>query len=194
LAVWLAITRRRFALGVTIASAGVLTLVGWGVIGFAEFTEYPTMMHRHALENDQSGVSAAALAAQLGIPWSQQVALSAGLAALAVAWRVRTNAIGVFAWATSAALIASPIVWWHYFALLLVPIALARPAWGWIWLSPFAMFPQALDAVVGMIVVLGVAVAVTRMGTTAVAGSARSEQQPRSARRRRPVPRVEAAA
>jgi Glycosyltransferase family 87 len=194
LAVWLAITRRRLVLGVTVASAGILTLVGWAVIGFAGIWDYPAMLHRHAVENDQAGVSVAALAAQLGLPGNQAIALIAGAAALLTAWHVRTNAVGAFAWATTAVLMASPMVWWHYFALLLVPIALARPAWGWIWLSPYAMFPQALDAVVGIIVATGVALAATRAGRIPTARVEQSEESAKPSRRGRLVPQVDVAA
>jgi hypothetical protein len=149
-AVWLALVRRRLAFALAIGVAGVLSLAGWAAVGFAELTEYPTMMQHHADVNDQDGVSVAALAAQLGVPGNQLVALAAGVAALMVAWRLRRDELGAFAWAVTAALLASPMVWWHYFALLLVPLALAAPTWGIVWLSPFAMFPQAADALVGI--------------------------------------------
>jgi len=41
----------------------------------------------------------------------------------------------------AAALAASPIVWIHYFLLLLVPIALTRPRLSLLWLVPFAYYP-----------------------------------------------------
>ena len=41
----------------------------------------------------------------------------------------------------AAALAASPIVWVHYFLLLLVPLALARPRLSLLWFVPFAFQP-----------------------------------------------------
>jgi hypothetical protein len=41
----------------------------------------------------------------------------------------------------AAALAASPIVWVHYFLLLLVPLALTRPRLSPLWLVPFAYYP-----------------------------------------------------
>jgi hypothetical protein len=35
-----------------------------------------------------------------------------------------------------AALIASPVVWAHYYALLFVPIALLSPRLSWLWFVP----------------------------------------------------------
>src|SRR5207247_9557366 len=41
----------------------------------------------------------------------------------------------------AAALAASPIVWVHYFLLLLVPLALTRPRLSPLWLVPLAYYP-----------------------------------------------------
>ncbi len=41
--------------------------------------------------------------------------------------------------AIAAALALSPIVWLHYFALLLVVVAVARPTLGLLWFVPLAM-------------------------------------------------------
>jgi len=41
----------------------------------------------------------------------------------------------------AAALAASPIVWVHYFLLLLVPLVLIRPRLSLLWLVPFAYQP-----------------------------------------------------
>ena len=46
----------------------------------------------------------------------------------------------------AAALAASPIVWMHYFLLLLVPLALIRPRLSPLWLVPFAYWPLGLAA------------------------------------------------
>jgi hypothetical protein len=37
-------------------------------------------------------------------------------------------------------LVASPLVWSHYFALVLVPIAIYRPRLGWLWALPVLMW------------------------------------------------------
>jgi hypothetical protein len=41
----------------------------------------------------------------------------------------------------AAALAASPIVWVHYFLLLLVPLALTRPRLSLLWFVPFLFYP-----------------------------------------------------
>jgi hypothetical protein len=70
----------------------------------------------------------------------------------------------------AAALAASPIVWVHYFLLLLIPLALLRPRLSLLWFVPFLFQPlgeaawPAGDArnlalaLVGTLVILGAAV------------------------------------
>ena len=41
---------------------------------------------------------------------------------------------------------ASPIVWIHYFLLLLVPLALTRPRLSPLWLLPFVYYPLGESA------------------------------------------------
>jgi alpha-1,2-mannosyltransferase len=154
LAVWLLITRRIRAFVVTWAALAGFSLIGWAAIGFHDITEYPAMLRRHAHEQGPDGVSVAALAANLNLPGEVLIASLAGLGAIAIAWRLRRTSLAAFSWCLSAALLASPIVWWHYFALLLVPLAIAIPRWSWSWLMPYLLFPQALDMVAGIVVAL----------------------------------------
>jgi hypothetical protein len=46
----------------------------------------------------------------------------------------------------AAAFAASPIVWVHYFLLLLVPLALTRPRFSLLWFVPFAYYPLGESA------------------------------------------------
>jgi hypothetical protein len=63
------------------------------------------------------------------------VSLVVGLAVLAVAFHRRSLPLAV-----SASLLLSPTVWLHYFALLIVPIAVRRPALAATWLVPLALW------------------------------------------------------
>src|SRR5205085_8067125 len=69
----------------------------------------------------------------------------------------------------AASLAASPIVWMHYFLLLLVPIALTRPRLSWLWFVPLAYYPlgeaawpagDARKLAIGLVVTLAVFAAV----------------------------------
>jgi hypothetical protein len=56
-------------------------------------------------------------------------------------WRPLDRDVATLTLALAAALAASPIVWIHYFVLLLVPLALARPRLSVLWIVPFAYSP-----------------------------------------------------
>jgi hypothetical protein len=63
------------------------------------------------------------------------VAYAAGLAALALALSRRSLGLAIF-----ASLMLSPIVWLHYFVLLVVPIALRWPRLAIAWLLPLVLW------------------------------------------------------
>ena len=56
-------------------------------------------------------------------------------AILALAWRRRSLTLAI-----AAALVLSPVVWRHFFVLLLVPLAIARPRLDVLWLVPIGMW------------------------------------------------------
>jgi hypothetical protein len=58
----------------------------------------------------------------------------------------RDRDIVVLTLVLAAALAASPIVWVHYFLLLLVPLALTRPRLSLLWFVPFAYYPLGESA------------------------------------------------
>ena len=94
------------------------------------------------------GYSLVAFGAAAGLPAESAKLLPwlVGVPVLAVAPVVARREDGdrrAFSVAIIAALLLTPIVWLHYFALLVVPLALARPrlAWAWgllwlLWLTP----------------------------------------------------------
>jgi hypothetical protein len=88
--------------------------------------------------------SVAAVAAKVGFAWTfaQVVSYCVGsalLAAVIVTARRRDDRAS-FALSIAAVLGVSPIVWSHYFALLLVPVAIFSPRFGVAWLLPIGLF------------------------------------------------------
>ena len=67
------------------------------------------------------------------------LAVGIGLLASVVVLGRRGDERTAFVVAIAAALALSPIVWLHYFALLLVVVALAQPRLGLLWFVPLAM-------------------------------------------------------
>ena len=74
----------------------------------------------------------------LGPGAARAVAVAIGVGLLALCWREGRRGLDErsLVLALAAALALSPIVWLHYFVLLLVPIAIARRTFGAIWLIP----------------------------------------------------------
>jgi hypothetical protein len=151
IAVWLALTRR---IRPAVAGAGfalVFAVIPWAVIGFAGIREYPHLLRRLADEEATSSYSVIALGVRAHLPEAVGVIFSVLLATAllaAAAWVARDDRrtardrdVAALTLALAAALAVSPIVWVHYFLLLLVPLALTRPRLSPLWLLPFAYHP-----------------------------------------------------
>lgn len=178
LVVWLAATRRWAAALIAVGAATTYTLVAWAAIGFAGLGVYPDLIRRLADVVADRGYSLVALGATAGLPAAVSEALPwvVGLALLVgtvVSARTRSSDRWSFALALVAALAFTPIVWLHYFVLLVVPLALARPRFAWIWfvLWAFWLTPvQETNGEVGRVLLgaaatAGVLVAVHRAKT-----------------------------
>ena len=97
------------------------------------------------------------------------MAVGAGL--LALCWREGRRGLDErsLALALAAALALSPIVWLHYFVLLLVPIALARRSFGAVWLIPALFWLTPYEENFGAHWRIAVAVALTALALGAAA-------------------------
>ena len=140
LAVWLVATGRfRIAWRGAALAVGASAL-GWAIIGFAGLADYPELLRVLADAEQGRGYSlvAAGLALGLGPEAARAAAFVVGAGLIALCWREGRRGFDErsLALALAAALALSPIVWLHYFVLLLVPIALARRTFGAIWLIP----------------------------------------------------------
>jgi hypothetical protein len=134
LLLWLAAVRRTRAavVAAAVAAASLLLLLPFTSIG-----DYLRLLRNLSDTFDGLSYTLYALLVDLGAPSSlaRAVTLLAGAAVLAVAWRRRS--LGLF---VGAALLLSPIVWRHFFALLVVPLALSRPRFDAVWLVPLGFW------------------------------------------------------
>jgi hypothetical protein len=144
LLVWLLVSRRVRSALVAVLLATVVSLASWAIIGFAGLTDYPSLLRALADDLEGKGYSLVALglASGLDVSGARLLMYAAGAALLAavVRWSV-PGEVGdrrSLAAAVGAALALSPIVWSHYWVLLLAPLALARPRWSPLWLLPIA--------------------------------------------------------
>src|SRR5439155_21864842 len=140
LGVWLLVTKRWRATATSVALAAASTLAGWALIGFAGFRGYPHVLGRLTELVGPNSYSPYALFRSLGAApaLSQLLMFACGGAVLALAGR-RAERTG-FVLAIAAALLLTPVVWPHYFALAAVAVALAWPNLGPGWIAPMALW------------------------------------------------------
>jgi hypothetical protein len=150
-AIWLALTGRLRAAAGGLAFAVALAAIAWAGIGFSGLGDYPGVLRRLANHESASSYSVVALGVRAHLPLlvARIVSVLVALALLAAAaWVARDKRraprhrdIATLTLCLAAALAVSPIVWVHYFLLLLVPLALAQPRFSLLWLVPFAYYP-----------------------------------------------------
>jgi hypothetical protein len=144
LVLWLAVTRRIAAAAIALVVGVVVLLGSWAVIGFAGLRDYPDLLRRVQELEEAQGYTVFALAIDVGasqeIARALWIALAASLLAGVVAFGRRRDEKRAFVFALAAALACSPIVWLHYFALLLVTVAVCEPRLGAAWFVPLTMY------------------------------------------------------
>jgi len=149
LALWLLATRRWRASGYGLAAGLLINAVSWGVVGFGNFRVYLRDAGLDARHAWRGGYSVIAALGHLGFGRSfgdaAMVAVCLALvAAIVFVAFIRHREREALTLAIVLMLAASPLVWAHYFALLLIPMALAFPQMSWLW--AFALLMWACPA------------------------------------------------
>jgi len=144
---WLGATRRFLTAAISCAIGAAVLFASWAVIGFAGLSAYPDIARGAMTRNDADTYTFYATALDLGMtqPLARIIWLGIAVALLggvAVLGR-RGDDRGAFALAIAAAIACSPIVWLHYFELLLVVVAIAQPRLALVWFLPLAMYLSA---------------------------------------------------
>lgn len=145
LGLWLLATRRWRASGWAVLSGLVLNVVSWAVVGTSNISVF---LHDSSIDAKlawRAGYSLVAIAGHVGLGRTAGEALMVVISValvVAVVWlafvkRREQQALTV---AILLMLAASPLVWSHYFALLLIPLALQRPRLNWLWFLPVLMW------------------------------------------------------
>ncbi len=132
LGIWLAATGRHAA---TVLAAGIAAASLLLLLPYVSIDHYARSLLQLGRGFDQDSYTLFGFLVQGGVSETTgRVAMWAvGLVLLAAAWRYRS-----FALAVAAALTLSPIVWLDYFAVAMIPLAIARPRLSWIWFLPLA--------------------------------------------------------
>jgi hypothetical protein len=175
---WLVATRRGMAGLRALAIAVVGVLGSWAVIGFAGLGSYPQLLDVLSRLEQWKSYSAVAFGLVLGLSAGEARALALAacfvvLVGVVLSVRLRRGNPDAdrhaFILAIAAAFLFSPIIWMHYLAILVVPIALTRRTLTPLWFVPLAMWAtpgqshgHAWQVTLGLLVWVGVLVASLR--------------------------------
>jgi hypothetical protein len=145
LVVWLLLTRRFRAAAWAVGSAAVLVVGAWALVGFDGLRDYPKLLRVVQDVYAVRSISVSTVAGVLGASVSVAVALAAvaGLVCLGIAAWLARRPDGdrrAFAVVVAACILASPIVWPNYAALLFVPIAVTWPKVAPAWFFGYAVW------------------------------------------------------
>jgi hypothetical protein len=137
LALWLLVTRRYRASLHMLLVGVALNLLAWGTLGFSDLSAFWHLSDALTKVQYRGGYGVLALAAHVGASYRTgevlDIVLSAAIAC--VMWtNFRRDDQSSLAACVALMLVASPLVWSHYLALLIVPMAIAYPTLNPKWL------------------------------------------------------------
>jgi hypothetical protein len=135
--VFLLLTRRFLAASTAAAWSGA-AILAWWLLSPDTLSTYDDLTRETVTAFGPLGVGVLSIAVNEGASFGtgEVMAFAAGAAALVAAWRVKGD-LPRLTLCLAAALLASPIVWAHYYAILFVPIALRSPRLSRLWLVPY---------------------------------------------------------
>jgi alpha-1,2-mannosyltransferase len=140
LLVWLVATRRYRAAALTAAVSLAFVFVPWAGIGFAGLGDYAQLLRFVSHQEGADSYSLAALVHYAVPSWTAAVAVETlvgvGVLGLVVRAGRRGSDRDAFALAIVAMLAFTPLLEIHYFAVLLVIVALYRHRFGAAWFAP----------------------------------------------------------
>jgi glycosyl transferase family 87 len=179
---WLVSVGRRSAAVWAVVAGVAITLATWAIVDFQALFGYPDRLRRLNEDTAGAGYTVDALARDLSVPDGIGRGLMAGVAVALLGAVVVIGRRGAemrsFVLAVGAALACSPIVWLHYFAILLVPVAISRPRLSPLWFVPLAMWGFGAGTgngtTVETVVVIGVAAATFLFAYRAAPASSQS--------------------
>jgi hypothetical protein len=149
LLVWMLVTRRSQATLLALAVAAGVTLPLWAVLGFDGLVRYPAMLRRLAALEAEESYSLVGAFTVLGVGGTGArvlaIAVAVGLLVACVVYARLGDDARAFVAALAAGLAFSPIVWLHYFVLLLVPLGVVRPRFSAVWLLPLLLWLTPLN-------------------------------------------------
>lgn len=134
---WLVFTRRYRACGWTLVWGIAINAVAWAVVGYGRISEYVHLSATVTSALIRTGYGVIALVAHAGAPiWAGEVLMAGVAAALMLACLLaarRDDDRLALLLCVLLMLAVTPLLWNHYFALLIVPLAIYRPQISFEW-------------------------------------------------------------
>lgn len=144
LAIWLIATRRWRSAAAAVGVGGIANLGAFALLGMSQISRY---LHLSAQLTDvqlHRGYGVIAIALRAGVSqsaaWVCLVLLTIVLVIACLRAGRRHDQARCFHLTVLTTLVASPLVWNHYLALLLVPVAISRPRAAPLWFLPLILW------------------------------------------------------
>lgn len=151
LALWLLVTRRYRAFAHLALGGVLLNAIAWAIVGPGQLHGFLSHSSYVIATHYWDGYGVPAFFSHLGVGRTVGEGAEA-LAALGVAGACLMNGRRgedrrALTFAVVLMLLASPLVWNHYLALLIVPLAISRPRISWAWILPILLLICPADGV-----------------------------------------------
>jgi len=158
LLVFFLLTRR----WLSVAAAAAWTVGGvavWLALSPSTLRAFPSWTDQSVETYGSWGIGLSSALLNMGASTAVASALALGVGVLVLAASVRLgDEVALLAGCVAAAILASPLVWEHYYVVLFVPIAVVAPRLGPLWLAPYLLGLKFLwPTTPGQVVVCGLA-------------------------------------
>jgi alpha-1,2-mannosyltransferase len=144
---WLVVTRRLKTAVLTAGIAAAICVLGWLPIHLSTIASYPSLLRALAGYEQTFSYSLTSLAVGLGVSATTATVFAVAAAAGLLGWAAaaRKDDFLAFKLALAASFVLCPIIWGHYYVLLVVPLALSRPRLSALWLAAIWIKPDTLQ-------------------------------------------------
>jgi hypothetical protein len=140
---WLLATRRYRAAAYAVGVGVAVNAVAFAVIGLDQVSRYLTDASKVSGVFFRTAYTPIALALHLGLGVTAADAIGVLIAAVAAGACIvlgrRRDDLRSLTLAVVLMLLATPVLWMHYFALLIVPLAIAKPRLDVVWALPIVL-------------------------------------------------------
>jgi len=136
LLIWLVVTRRFRTAAIACAVTAGMCLLAWLPLGLSSIGGYASLVHTLSAYEQTFSLSVTSLGLASGLSAGQALLVAAILGVALIAWAAaagRSNDFLAFRLTLAASFVLSPIVWDHYYVLLIVPLAVRWPRLSGVW-------------------------------------------------------------